>query len=438
MDIQYQVRHSSFRSSKYEYKYINPKVVVQVLGKSYKLSSETINVYNSLITDFLNYVITDASGIIISIEDIKSASVKAVSKPFSNDLINFTNRDFFEQTKDENFKESFELKSLHRNSLYKFLISQHGKVIETDTIRTESEKLLSTQGKRFKNDLVIEYLSCLLQVFASYIAMLIYKKCVESEATVIKTDDFFKLLSDDASIHDFVEKSETKRYQDRRESINFSSKRNTTIQISDLISKSEIPDSGDQLTDAEKRMAQVDLEKRKTLVQDKKINEEEETESEALSELNKKQPSETSTVVNSNSVVEKKKPVRKLEARVEAPRIKGEDQDFTESERDNLKSLLDFLDTDPETVLGPKKAVDPPKSPTKDKEGLVRKSFKVFNSIKTNSNPRKEKVKNLEDLKKDSEMFTSEDSFEDKFLKKDLNQSVKPQPRIIPVEAKEY
>ena len=433
MDLQYQIRHSSFRSSKFEYKFLNPKTIVLALGKSYKLSSETIGVYNNLILDLITFLFTNSASNIISIDEIKTTCLSAVNRPFSLDLIPFTNREYHEEMSDESYKDSYDIKTLQRNNLYRFLLSTQGKVIELDVLKAETDKLSSSTNKKLKNEQALEYLRCLLQVFASYIIMLIYKKCVETDATVVKTDDFFKLLLEDESLGDFIEKSESKKNHKRESS--YSTKRNT-IQISELISKSEIQDEPveETLSESEKRMAQVDLEKRKTITKPKKIAEEE---SEDIPTHGlKKQASESSTLNG-----DKKKVVKKMEARVEVPKIRGVDNGFTENERKNIQSLLDFLDTDPETVLGaPKVAVPDAVKNLKEKdnkESLVRKSFKVFTNIKSNTATKKDRAKNLEDLKKDSEIFTSEDSFESKFVKKEAPKPAERAKALVQPDPKE-
>eukprot|EP00835_Amoeboradix_gromovi_P001312 NODE_57_length_25931_cov_0.351037.p8 type:complete len:453 gc:universal NODE_57_length_25931_cov_0.351037:7039-5681(-) len=435
MEVQYQVRHSSFRSSKYDNKYINPKTISLVLGKSYKLSSETINVYNNLVLDLITYLFTNASTNVITIDDIKSVCLSSVNRPFSLDFIPFTNREYYEEMKDDSYKDSYNINTLQRNNLFRFLLSKQGKVMETDVIRSEVEKLSSATNKKLRNDQALEYLRCLLQVFASYIIMLIYKKFVESDATVIKVEDFFKLLLEDESLKAFVEKCDTRKNYDKRESSTFTSKRNT-LQISDLISKSEISDPIESISESEKRMAHIDLlENRKTMV--KPIINEEDSE-ESLNKL-RKQASDASTLNGEK----RKTPVKRLEARVEVPRLPGIGNGFTDKERKNLQSLLDFLDSDPETVLGPKKAanLEPQRVAPKDtKEGLVRKSFKVFTNIKANTVIKKQdKIKNLEDVKKENDTVNSDDSFEDRFLKRE---PPKPVERIKvdhkATEIKEY
>ena len=410
MESQYQVRHSSFKSSKFEYKFISSKSIIHVLGKSYKLSSETISVYNSLIQDVLTFIFSDANNQIIAIEDINASWSKAILEPYSSEIIQFSYMEMHLETSDDSYKEKYDSNTLDRSSANPFLFSKQGKVVELDAIKSECSKLSSALSKHLKDEATLSYLRCLVQVFASFIMMLICKKCLETDAAVIKTEDFFKLLSECDCFKDFVDKSDSKRNNDKRESI-VASKRNT-IQLSELIQKSEPQEQEEPaISESEKRMAQVDLEHKKTIVKPKKISEEHPDE--LLQNTAIVSPTEDAKF--NNRVVPEKRKV-KYEARVEVP--KREAADFTENERKNLQSLLDFLDTDPDTIIGNKKPGPPEVNKIKDKENLVRKSFKVFANIKSSGNKKSDKSKILEEMKKE-ELFTSEDSFEDKFIKKD-------------------
>ena len=145
--MEIQARHSSFSKNKTEYKFLNQKIIVQMLGKSYKLSTETIGSYNTLISDMIVFLFTNARSSALTIEDIKLTCLQAVGQPLSTDLIQFTNREFHEEFNDDSFKETYDIKSLQERDLFQFLLSQNGKVIESESVRAECDKLCVATGK---------------------------------------------------------------------------------------------------------------------------------------------------------------------------------------------------------------------------------------------------------------------------------------------------